>query len=116
MQGSMLDSIALLGVMISSWLVSFISQYLIIGRVMEKTPWNEKTQEEKKKILSGYGLGAFPGVIIFLVLGSLIIVTEEPVLLTLNLPLFLTWILLLIVVGALGGHLAIQTNQTDENE
>jgi hypothetical protein len=111
------DMVVLITIMALSWLVSFISQYAIMRlAVRMKKQLIEKGENEKFTVFSTYGLGAFPGIIVFLILGSIITVAGEPVLFSADLLLISIWILLLIVIGTLGGHIVIRRNQTIEEK
>ncbi|MGY5873511.1 MAG: hypothetical protein RTV72_14785 [Candidatus Thorarchaeota archaeon] len=100
-------------IMALSWLVSFVSQFAIMRwAIQQQKPMVESDEKERITVSSAYGLGAIPGVLAFLVLGSIVPVTNGPVIFSASFTLVSIWILLLIVIGTLGGHIAIRINKT----
>jgi prolipoprotein diacylglyceryltransferase len=96
-----------------SWIVSFVSQYAIMRLALRNSEtWDKHAGSGRSLVYSAYGLGAYPGVIVFLVLGLIIPGTDGPVIYRSDLFLICVWIILLIVIGAAGGHIAIRKHQT----
>lgn len=98
--------------MIISWFLAFISQYLVMWFIIRNQSWTQLDEKERSIVMQGYGLGVFPGILFFLIFGLVITENEEPLLYSNNLVSTLVWIILLIIVGTLGGHIAIIRNQS----
>ena len=99
-----INTIQIVSILIASWFVAFISSYIIVRVV---TKWEESNEMEGSRALGAFGIGAFPGAIIWWILGAGAF-TDTPVEGIFEIPVVILWIVVLLFAAALGGALVIR--------
>lgn len=102
------DSALIITIMIVSWLVAFIFNYAMIHTLIKRwKSWEEMNDKEHSTMLGALSLGVFPGIIVWWILGAGAF-TGGPVLGLFEVPVLLIWVVILMLVAALGGALVLR--------
>ena len=110
------DIAKVLAIMISSWLVAIVFNYLLISTLLKRwKPWEEMNEKEQASIFGWFSLGGFLGVIVWWILGSGAL-TNVPVLGLFAFPFLITWIVILMFAAALGGAIVVRRSSSDSNQ
>jgi hypothetical protein len=96
------------GLLVTSWLISFIGGYLLVRYAVRrsKKPWNEMTAREQTYVRGLSSSGCFLGGLFLLVfVGTTRLLGTHP---QLDISLVLVWALIAVVLTAIAGVLPIR--------